>query len=67
MNSAVYLTSTPFFRVNTDTTYNIEDQVFNDKAFMYGQSFKKVDYGSIYLVPRTDKVNVRLIRRIELE
>jgi hypothetical protein len=67
MNSAVYLTSTPFFRVNTDTTYNIDDQIFNDKAFMYGQSFKKVDYGSIYLVPRTDKVNVRLIRRIELE
>lgn len=67
LNSAIYLTSTPFFRVNADNTYNIEQQIFNNQAFMYGQSFKKSDYGSIYLVPRTDKVNVRLIRRIELE
>ena len=67
MNSGTYLTSTPYFEMQSSTKYNLDSQIFNKQAFMFGQSFNKKDYGSIYLVPRRTKVNVRLIRRIELE
>jgi hypothetical protein len=67
MNSGTYLTSTPYFEMQSSTKYNLDSQIFNKQAFMFGQSFNKIDYGSIYLVPRRTKVNVRLIRRIELE
>ena len=67
MNSGTYLTSTPYFEMQSSTKYNLDSQIFNNQAFMFGQSFNKKDYGSIYLVPRRTKVNVRLIRRIELE
>jgi hypothetical protein len=67
MNSGTYMTSTPYFEMQSSTKYNLDSQIFNNQAFMFGQSFNKKDYGSIYLVPRRTKVNVRLIRRIELE
>jgi hypothetical protein len=67
MNSGIYLTSTPYFEQQSVTTYNLDSQIFKGKSFMFGQSYSKSDYGSIYLVPRTSQVNVRLIRRIELE
>ena len=67
MNSGTYLTSTPYFEMQSSTKYDLDSQIFNKQAFMFGQSFNKKDYGSIYLVPRRTKVNVRLIRRIELE
>jgi hypothetical protein len=67
MNSGTYMTSTPYFEMQSSTKYNLDSQIFNNQAFMFGQSFNKRDYGSIYLVPRRTKVNVRLIRRIELE
>ena len=67
MNSGTYLTSTPYFEMQSSTKYNLDSQIFNKQAFMFGQSYNKKDYGSIYLVPRRTKVNVRLIRRIELE
>jgi hypothetical protein len=63
----IYLSSTPYFEYKSDSVYNIDVQNFGGTGFMYGQSFNKLDYGSIYLVPRTKKVNVRLIKRIELE
>jgi hypothetical protein len=67
LKNGIYLTSTPYFQINSDTNYNIDNQVFNGNAFMYGQNFAKINYGNIYLVPRTKVMNVRLIRRIELE
>ena len=67
MNSGTYLTSTPYFEMQSSTKYDLDSQIFNKQAFMFGQSYNKKDYGSIYLVPRRTKVNVRLIRRIELE
>lgn len=67
MNSGIYLTSTPYFERQSVTTYNLDSQIFKGQSFMFGQSYSKSDYGSIYLVPRTSKVNVRRIRRIELE
>jgi len=67
MNSGIYLTSTPYFEQQSVTKYNLDSQIFKGKSFMFGQSYSKSDYGSIYLVPRTSQVNVRLIRRIELE
>jgi len=67
MNSGTYLTSTPYFEMQSNTKYDLDSQIFNKQAFMFGQSYNKIDYGSIYLVPRRTKVNVRLIRRIELE
>lgn len=63
----IYATSTPYFEYHSDTVYNLDSQSFNNKLFMYGQNFTKVDYGAIYLVPRTKSIKVRLIRRIELE
>lgn len=66
-NNGIYLTSTPYFEYISDNNFKIDNQIFGQNSFMYGQSFKKNDYGDIYLVPRTSKVNVRLIRRIELE
>jgi hypothetical protein len=67
MNSGIYLTSTPYFERQSVTTYNLDSQIFKGQSFMFGQSYSKSDYGSIYLVPRTSQVNVRRIRRIELE
>jgi hypothetical protein len=67
MSSGTYLTSTPYFERQSATTYNIDSQIFKGQSFMFGQSYSKSNYGSIYLVPRTSQVNVRLIRRIELE
>jgi hypothetical protein len=67
MKTGIYLTSTPYFERQSVTTYNLDSQIFNGQSFMVGQSYSKSDYGSIYLVPRTSQVNVRLIRRIELE
>lgn len=67
MKNGIYLTSTPYFKYSSDTNFKLDEQLFDNKAFMYGQSFKKISYGDIYLVPRTTKINVRLIRRIELE
>jgi hypothetical protein len=67
MNSGTYLTSTPYFEMQSSTKYDLDSQIFNKQAFMFAQSYNKKDYGSIYLVPRRTKVNVRLIRRIELE
>lgn len=65
--SGIYLTSTAYFKYISDSNYDINQQIFNGSSFLYGQSFTKLNYGDIYLVPRTTKVNVRLIRRIELE
>jgi len=62
-----YLTSTPYFQINSDGVYNLDSQIVNKRSFMYAQNFSKSNYGSIYLVPRTQIINVRLIRRIELE
>ena len=67
MSSGIYLTSTPYFKMQSSTKYDLDSQIFKNQAFMFGQSYSKKDYGSIYLVPRRTKVNVRLIRRIELE
>jgi len=67
MNSGIYLTSTPYFKMQSSTKFDLDSQIFKNQAFMFGQSYSKKDYGSIYLVPRRTKVNVRLIRRIELE
>jgi len=67
MKTSIYLTSTPYFEQQSVTKYNLDSQIFNKQSFMFGQSYNKSDYGSIYLVPRTSQVNVRLIRRIELE
>ena len=67
MRNNLYLSSTPFFSVKSDNKYNLDSQVFNGKSFMYGQNFNKLNYGDIYLVPRTSNINVRLIRRIEVE
>lgn len=63
----IYLTSTPYFEYQSDTVYNIDKQKFNGNSFNYGQNFDKLNYGYTYLVPRTHKVHIRLIRRIELE
>lgn len=63
----IYLTSTPYFEYQSDTVYNIDKQKFNGNSFNYGQSFNKLEYGYTYLVSRTHKVHIRLIRRIELE
>ena len=67
--NGIYLTSTNYFYQLSDTIYNFELQKHkqSNARFMYAQSFDKSNYGTIYLVPRTQKVNVRLIRRIELE
>jgi hypothetical protein len=67
LKNEIYLTSTPYFKINSDTIFDIDKQIFEGNSFMYGQNFSKLDYGTIYLVPRTKNVNVRLIRRIELE
>lgn len=67
LSSSIYLSSTPYFKVDSDTKFNLDNQVFENQTFMYGQNFAKIDYGNIYLVPRTKKVSVRLIKRIELE
>jgi hypothetical protein len=67
MKNDIYATSTPYFEMKSDTIYNLDSQVFDDLSFIYGQNFSKNDYGTIYLVPRTKQIRVRLIRRIELE
>lgn len=67
ISSDLYLTSTAYYENRSDGNFSIDNQVFNGKSFMYAQSFKKSDYGATYLVPRTDKINIRLVRRIELE
>lgn len=66
-NSGLYLTSTPYFEQQSNTVFNISKQEFGGKSFMYAQSFEKSKYGNTYLVGRTSSINVRLIRRIELE
>lgn len=66
-NNGIYLTSTPYFEFRSNSVYNLDSQIFGGQGFMYGQSFSKVDYGYTYLVPREKKINVRLIKRIELE
>lgn len=63
----IYLTSSPFYQKQSDTVFSVEKQSFNGETFNYGQSFRKSDYGSIYLVSRRHPVNIRLIRKIELE
>lgn len=66
-NDSIYLSSTPYFEYKSNSQFNIDKQKFGNYGFMYGQSFKKSDYGNIYLVSRNKKVSVRLIRKIELE
>lgn len=66
-SSEIYLSSTPYFKYQSNSVFDVNKQKFENFGFMYGQSFSKKDYGSIYLVPRKKKINIRLIRRIELE